>query len=84
MLRDPITERLYAFLMANGTKLLADARTKSIRVRLSVIPHDQLAENPDRILQNLGALTGEIQSLCTQHDFARFLVLFRKLPQQVM
>jgi hypothetical protein len=83
MLRDTSTKRLDAFLETNVTKLLVDTRAKSIRNRLSVIPHNHLDENPGRILQNLGALTADIQSLCTQHDFARFLILFRKLPHGV-
>lgn len=82
MPRDLVTDRLYAFLRSDGESLIAAAGTKSIRARLSVIPHDPLAENPNRIQQNLSALIEEIQSLCAPHDFARLLVLFRKIPHQ--
>lgn len=83
IMRDPVNERLYAFLMVNGSLLLANARAKSIRFRSSVIPLDPILESQDRLLQNLKRGIEEIQSLCSRHDFARFLILFRKIPHQI-
>src|SRR5207249_220877 len=40
-------------------------------------------ENPDTVLHGLDTIMGEIQSLCGRHDFARFLLLFRKMPHHI-
>ena len=84
-MRDPVTERLYAFLLANGSKLVADVLATFVRFHRSslAIPLDPLSENPETVLHNLDAMMGQITSLCARHDFARLLVLFRRIPHQL-
>src|SRR6516225_2697127 len=83
--RDPVTDKIYAFLKARYPKILADALAQSIQRRSPkiILPSGAFSENRDRAEQNIKKLAAEIEVLCRRNDFARFLLLFRKIPHEL-
>jgi len=82
---DPITMQLESFLVANASRLVAEIRDQMILPGSAqvVLPFGSTSEDPDRIQGKLDRLIEEIRLRCKRHDFARLLVLFRKVPHQL-
>ena len=85
IIHDPITEKLSSFLQTNGQRLASDALKSTVEPKSPLVFRhlDPLSDDPDRVYQTLQRMMDDIEAICRQNDFARLLVLFRKMPHEL-
>jgi hypothetical protein len=83
--RDLVTERIYKFAAQHLQTIVTETHARSISLRYPrlELPYGVLTDNKERAEQNLCSLVAELEALCRPHDFARFLLVFRKIPHQL-
>ena len=85
IIRDSVTEKLSEFLIVSGQQLTQEV-LKSIMEQKSFLVYRQLnhiIDDPSRIAATLQRVMHNIETICRRHNFARLLVLFRKMPHEL-
>jgi hypothetical protein len=81
---DLVTNRLVAFLQAHGEQLVKQVLESSLSPTSRLIYHsDPLVDDPSGINATLKRAEDAIATICRQNDFARLMILFRKVPHEL-
>jgi hypothetical protein len=83
--KDAVTERIDAFLAKNSIALVETSHRSALGFREPriILPFGEVSRSKATAEHNLALLAHDMERLCEQHDFARFLLLFRKMPYQL-
>jgi hypothetical protein len=83
-LRDIVTDQIHAFVREKGPSLVREVQDQSLtRPSGIIVAFDPVSEDPSRVYKHLVETKEQIERIYKQNDFARLLILFRKMLHEL-